>query len=83
MNLLLGTLELRFHGILLRSCANIIPKPNLNDTIALSGSQVLMWSFEMQEHLRNPDVELEELTQIYVNRGLTYYLAKQVIFRVL
>lgn len=32
----------------------------------------------MQELLLAPDVELEELTQIYVSRGLSYYLAKQV-----
>jgi hypothetical protein len=32
----------------------------------------------MQEHMQRPEAELEELTQIYVGRGLTYYLAKQV-----
>jgi hypothetical protein len=32
----------------------------------------------MQEHMQQPEAELEELTQIYVGRGLTYYLAKQV-----
>jgi hypothetical protein len=35
--------------------------------------------FVFQEHIRNPEGELEELTQIYVSRGLSYYLAKQVI----
>ncbi|KAJ7539451.1 hypothetical protein O6H91_11G093600 [Diphasiastrum complanatum] len=36
---------------------------------------------EKQEHQDGPDAparELEELTQIYVRRGLSYYLAKQV-----
>lgn len=35
----------------------------------------------VQEHEKGPDArarELEELTQIYVKRGLTYYLAKEV-----
>lgn len=35
----------------------------------------------LQEHSQGPDAEareLEELTQIYVGRGLSYYLAKQV-----
>ncbi len=27
--------------------------------------------------MQRPEAELEELTQIYVGRGLTYYLAKQ------
>ncbi|OAE30336.1 hypothetical protein AXG93_4201s1370 [Marchantia polymorpha subsp. ruderalis] len=36
---------------------------------------------ERQEHAKGPEAqarELEELTQIYVGRGLTYFLAKQV-----
>ncbi|CAM6106601.1 unnamed protein product [Calypogeia fissa] len=36
---------------------------------------------ERQEHAKGPEAqaqELEELTQIYVSRGLNYYLAKQV-----
>lgn len=35
----------------------------------------------LQEHMKGPEAqarELEELTQIYVGRGLNYYLAKQV-----
>jgi hypothetical protein len=35
----------------------------------------------MQEHMKGPEArarELEELTQIYVARGLSYSLAKQV-----
>jgi hypothetical protein len=35
----------------------------------------------MQEHMKGPEAqarELEELTQIYVGRGLSYSLAKQV-----
>lgn len=40
---------------------------------------LIQFSTHMQEHLISPEVELEELTQIYVNRGLTYYLAKQVL----
>ncbi|XP_024519692.1 vacuolar iron transporter homolog 2 [Selaginella moellendorffii] len=33
---------------------------------------------EKQEHMAGPERELEELAQIYVSRGLSYYLAKQV-----
>jgi hypothetical protein len=35
----------------------------------------------MQEHMKGPEAqarELEELTQIYVGRGLSYSLAKKV-----
>ncbi|CAK9206578.1 unnamed protein product [Sphagnum troendelagicum] len=41
-------------------------------------SQLADLQIERQEHMQRPEAELEELTQIYVGRGLTYYLAKQV-----
>ncbi|KAH8939948.1 hypothetical protein BDL97_15G063400 [Sphagnum fallax] len=41
-------------------------------------SQLADLQIERQEHMQQPEAELEELTQIYVGRGLTYYLAKQV-----
>ncbi|CAM6023505.1 unnamed protein product [Sphagnum balticum] len=41
-------------------------------------SQLADVEIERQEHMQSPEAELEELTQIYVGRGLTYYLAKQV-----
>ncbi|CAM6072640.1 unnamed protein product [Sphagnum tenellum] len=41
-------------------------------------SQLADLEIERQEHTRTPEAELEELAQIYVGRGLTYYLAKQV-----
>lgn len=41
-------------------------------------SELADLNIERKELLLAPDVELEELTQIYVSRGLSYYLAKQV-----
>ncbi|CAK9206427.1 unnamed protein product [Sphagnum troendelagicum] len=41
-------------------------------------SELADLQIERQEHMQRPEAELEELTQIYVGRGLTYYLAKQV-----
>lgn len=55
----------------------------LEQGLSLSSGILLFWDLMwvliwVQEHSQGPEAELEELAQIYVGRGLTYYLAKQV-----